>query len=209
MLALIVVPLLLAAPTADNPPVITPVEAAKHVGELVIVQGTVDQVSVSSRSAKPDAVSHQGAEEPQPTEAPTSLREPVVSVLGGLGNACGGLGIQGDYYLAQGRLSVFGGVGYFPASDSLSGISANGIAGAVGARLFTKGLRYRGFLELAVEPVAGAFQSEMVRLPTKPYCTAPLLRSGTSTTSRADSPGCSRSASVTLDGAGTITPTQP
>ena len=50
MLVLILALLSLAAPVADGPPTITPAEAAKHVGELVIVQGTVDQVSVSARS---------------------------------------------------------------------------------------------------------------------------------------------------------------
>lgn len=38
-----------AAP--ENPPTISPADAAQHVGELVIVQGVVDQVSVSSRSS--------------------------------------------------------------------------------------------------------------------------------------------------------------
>jgi DNA/RNA endonuclease YhcR with UshA esterase domain len=38
-----------AAP--ENPPTIPPADAAQHVGELVIVQGVVDQVSVSSRSS--------------------------------------------------------------------------------------------------------------------------------------------------------------
>jgi hypothetical protein len=46
MLALLLALLPFAAP-AENPPTITPADAAKHVGELVIVQGTVDQVSVT------------------------------------------------------------------------------------------------------------------------------------------------------------------
>ena len=49
MLALVLALLAFVAP-ADKPPVITPAEAAKHVGELVIVRGTVDQVSVSTRT---------------------------------------------------------------------------------------------------------------------------------------------------------------
>ena len=50
MLALLLALLPLIAAAADGPPTITPAEAAKHVGELVVVQGRVDQVSVSARS---------------------------------------------------------------------------------------------------------------------------------------------------------------
>ncbi len=46
MLALVLTTLVLAAP-AQDPPVITPAEAAKHVGKVVIVQGTVSQIVLS------------------------------------------------------------------------------------------------------------------------------------------------------------------
>ena len=46
MLTLLLAALALLAP-AENPPVITPEEAAKHVGELVIVQGTITQMAVT------------------------------------------------------------------------------------------------------------------------------------------------------------------
>lgn len=46
MLALVLAALPFLAP-APNPPTITPAEAAKHVGELVIVRGTVSQIVLS------------------------------------------------------------------------------------------------------------------------------------------------------------------
>ena len=46
MLALLIAALSLAAPVKITPR-ITPAEAAKHVGEQVIVQGTVDQIVVT------------------------------------------------------------------------------------------------------------------------------------------------------------------
>ncbi len=46
MLNLLLAALALLA-TPQNPPVITPEEAAKHVGERVVVQGTITQIAVS------------------------------------------------------------------------------------------------------------------------------------------------------------------
>jgi DNA/RNA endonuclease YhcR with UshA esterase domain len=46
MLALVLAVLALVAP-AQNPPTITPDEAAKHVGEVVVVQGKVTQIVLS------------------------------------------------------------------------------------------------------------------------------------------------------------------
>ncbi len=46
MLTLLLAALALIAPP-QNPPVVTPEEAAKHVGELVIVKGTITQIAVS------------------------------------------------------------------------------------------------------------------------------------------------------------------
>jgi hypothetical protein len=47
MLALVFSLLALAAPAAPNPPVITPEEAAHHLGEHVIVRGTVTQIVIT------------------------------------------------------------------------------------------------------------------------------------------------------------------
>jgi DNA/RNA endonuclease YhcR with UshA esterase domain len=47
MLALAFSLLALAAPPAPNPPVITPEEAAQHLGEHVIVRGTVTEVVIT------------------------------------------------------------------------------------------------------------------------------------------------------------------
>jgi hypothetical protein len=46
MLALVLAALPFLAP-AEPPPVITPAEAAKHVGDLVVVEGKVDQIVLS------------------------------------------------------------------------------------------------------------------------------------------------------------------
>ena len=46
MLALLLAALSLVA-SAQDPPTITPAEAAKHVGELVVVQGTIDQITLT------------------------------------------------------------------------------------------------------------------------------------------------------------------
>ncbi len=48
MLALVLALLQAAPPATDTPPRITPAEAVRHVEELVVVEGTVDQVSVSA-----------------------------------------------------------------------------------------------------------------------------------------------------------------
>jgi len=47
MLALVFSMLALAAPADPNPIVIKPEEAAKHVGETVIVRGTVTQIALT------------------------------------------------------------------------------------------------------------------------------------------------------------------
>jgi len=47
MLALVFSVLALAAPATPNPPVIPPEEAAKHVGETVIVRGTITQIALT------------------------------------------------------------------------------------------------------------------------------------------------------------------
>jgi len=85
--------------------------------------------------------------------APPSPGAPVATVLGGIGNALGGFGMQAEYYLGGGRFSVFGGMGYYSGGDDNN--YPSGLAGAGGARVYAGGVRHRGFLELAVAPVAG------------------------------------------------------
>jgi DNA/RNA endonuclease YhcR with UshA esterase domain len=46
MLALLLAAVALVAPV-KSPPTITPADAAKHVGEEVVVQGTIDQIAVT------------------------------------------------------------------------------------------------------------------------------------------------------------------
>ncbi len=98
-----------------------------------------------------------GAQEEAPTSevVPHSPRKPVLTVLGGLGSSYGGFGAQAEYYLGGGRFSVFGGVGYHPAGEDDR--YPSGLAGAGGARLYAGGARHRGFLEVAVSPIADAF----------------------------------------------------
>ncbi len=76
--------------------------------------------------------------------------ERVVTLLAGVGNALGWLGMQGEYYVAGDRISLFAGLGYTPEIDRGD---AHGITPAVGVRGFTSGLRHRGFLEISVTQV--------------------------------------------------------
>lgn len=75
----------------------------------------------------------------------------VVSVLGGVGNTMGWLGLQGERYLANERVSLVVGAGYTPAIDAGD---ASGLTFAAGVRGFTPGARHRGFVELAVSQIA-------------------------------------------------------
>ena len=73
---------------------------------------------------------------------------PTATLTVGFGNTMGGFGLQGEYYLAKGRVSAFAGIGYMP-HISEEPVPAR-VAGAVGARLFTGGLVHRGFVEVSV-----------------------------------------------------------
>jgi hypothetical protein len=72
-------------------------------------------------------------------------RRPVIALTGGLGNVLGGLGAGAEYYLAGSRLSVAGGLGYWPEGESLC---AGTLSGAGALRGFV-GNRHRGFFELS------------------------------------------------------------
>jgi hypothetical protein len=84
-----------------------------------------------------------------PTKAQTAADpfspSPKVTVLGGFGNQMGWFGGQVERYFAEGRASVFGGLGYTPSIDG----SWSGVAVAAGARVF-RGERHRVFLEASV-----------------------------------------------------------
>ena len=72
-----------------------------------------------------------------------------VTVLTGIGNSLGWFGGQAERYLGD-RFSVFAGLGYTPPLDG----TPSGITGAGGARLFTRGEKHRGFVELSVSQIA-------------------------------------------------------
>lgn len=71
-------------------------------------------------------------------------RQPVVSLTGGLGNTLGGLGAGAEYYFAGGRLSLAGGLGYWPEEINCEHGS---LAGAGAVRGFAGSRRHRAFLE--------------------------------------------------------------
>lgn len=79
--------------------------------------------------------------------APAAFPEPLVTVTAGVGNAMGWLGVQAEGYLAHGRLSAFGGLGYTPSVDAFD---PEGITLAAGVRGYTAGLKHRGFAEASV-----------------------------------------------------------
>lgn len=80
--------------------------------------------------------------------APTPLR--ATTLVAGAGNAMGWLGLQGEKYLGNDRVSLFGGVGYTPSTRPGD---ANGVSVAAGVRGYTPGIRHRGFLELSVTQI--------------------------------------------------------
>jgi hypothetical protein len=73
----------------------------------------------------------------------------TVTVLTGVGNSMGWFGGQAERYFGD-RFSVFAGLGYTPPIDGVP----SGITGAGGARIFTGGVKHRGFLELSVSQIA-------------------------------------------------------
>lgn len=71
----------------------------------------------------------------------------LATVTAGVGNSMGWLGLQGERYLRNDRVSIFGGLGYTPELETGD---ASGVAVAAGVRGYTPGVRHRGFLELSV-----------------------------------------------------------
>lgn len=86
------------------------------------------------------------AQEPQQTPGPRAA-----TVLVGVGNDLGWLGIQAERYFLGERLSAFGGLGYTPEIDQ---DDPTGVTVAAGFRGFTPGRNHRGFLGLSVSQVA-------------------------------------------------------
>jgi hypothetical protein len=82
--------------------------------------------------------------------APAPLAR-AATVTGGVGNAMGWLGVQGERYLHRERLSLFAGIGYLPEGESGD---TSGVAFAGGLRVFTTKPRHRAFLEGSVSLVA-------------------------------------------------------
>jgi hypothetical protein len=90
------------------------------------------------------------------TAAPAQSQVPTpgprtATLVAGIGNAMGWFGLQGEGYLAQERISLFGGLGYTPSIDEGD---PTGVTVAAGVRGFTRGATHRGFLELSVSQVA-------------------------------------------------------
>lgn len=71
------------------------------------------------------------------------------TLTGGVGNAMGWFGLQGERYFTKERLSGFIGAGYTPRIDD----GDSGPTFAAGVRGFTAGFKHRGFLELSISRV--------------------------------------------------------
>jgi len=75
-----------------------------------------------------------------------AARRRIATVTAGIGNTMGWLGLQGERYFADERLSAFLGLGYTPVMDQGD---PSGPTFAVGVRAFTPGVKHRGFLALS------------------------------------------------------------
>ena len=81
----------------------------------------------------------------------TTAKQRIATVTAGIGNTMGWLGVQGERYFADERLSAFLGLGYTPVRDSGD---PSGPTFALGFRGFTRGVKHRGFLALCVAQLA-------------------------------------------------------
>ena len=80
---------------------------------------------------------------------PTPGAAPSFSLTGGVGNALGWYGAQAERYVADGRASFFGGLGYAYSPDKPPDVSG-AIAGAGGCRAFFGGRKHRFYIEGSV-----------------------------------------------------------
>lgn len=100
-------------------------------------------VSASALLALPAVSVAQARQETQPD----SLATPHVTVTAGMGTSMGWYGAQTEWYVWPGRLSVFGGLGY---TFRVMAGHPEGLTYAGGARLYTRGVKHRGFVALVV-----------------------------------------------------------
>ena len=69
-----------------------------------------------------------------------------------LGNDYGGVGLNFEYYWANTNASAFGGFGYSPDYNRQD-FAEGDLIFIGGIRVFTKGVKHRGFLQLSIGPV--------------------------------------------------------
>ena len=74
------------------------------------------------------------------------------SLAVGVGTNVPGAGLSAEKYLADGRFSIFAGVGYL--FDTYDGRGATGAGVAAGLRAYSGGLKHRVFGEVSFSPVA-------------------------------------------------------
>jgi len=91
-------------------------------------------------------------------EEPVEPGRRRATLLGGVGNTMGWLGIQGEVYALGDRASLVGGlgavVGDSDAGDLPGAPAPDGATYAIAARLFTGGTNHRAFLEASYSQVA-------------------------------------------------------
>lgn len=85
-----------------------------------------------------------------PLAAQTPPLPRAFAITAGLGNAHGWLGVQGERYFTNDRLSAFAAAGYTPELDPGD---PSGLSFAAGARGYTGGTRHRAFLEASVSQI--------------------------------------------------------
>jgi hypothetical protein len=71
--------------------------------------------------------------------------------MAGAGSTFGGIGALAEFFVADGRVSMIGGVGYFAGQ---SDDDPAGVAGSLGARAYVGAERHRGFVEAAYSQLA-------------------------------------------------------
>lgn len=86
------------------------------------------------------------------------------TVLTGFGVATANLGVQAEVHFAR-HFSAFGGFGYLPESEDAEMAEASGAGFAAGLRAYTPGRIHRGFLEVAVSPIA--FEQAPIGIPAE------------------------------------------
>lgn len=83
-------------------------------------------------------------------ERPFSAPARLATLSGGVGNALGWYGLEGEWFLAGGSAAVFVGAGYTPRSRR---DDPSGLTGSAGVRVFTPGVTHRGFGEVSFSQI--------------------------------------------------------